>query len=65
MYFKARNEPDVYETTNVVNTERLEPSEDDSSSVQRINVNLNEVQDKFNSKTLNSDYAGKYFILFI
>lgn len=53
----ARNEPDCYETTNVIINDRLEPSEDDSINVHRINVNLNEVHDKFNFKTLNSEYT--------
>lgn len=43
--------------------ERLEPSEDDSTSVQKINVNPLEVHDKLNSKSLNSDFVGKHYLI--
>lgn len=54
----ARNEPDVYETTNTpVSNEKLNPQEDDSNSVQKIVISTKEAHEKFNRNSLNSDYV--------
>jgi len=57
LYFKARNEPDVYETPNPVLNEKLQVIEDDSNSVQKILISTKEAHDRFNTKSLNSDYV--------
>lgn len=55
----ARNEPDVYETTNSpANNEKINPQEDDSNSVQKIVISTKEAHEKFNKNSLNSDYVG-------
>ncbi len=56
-YFKARNEPDVYETPNPVLNEKLQVIEDDSNSVQKILISTKEAHDRFNTRSLNSDYV--------
>ncbi len=58
---KARNEPDFYETTNIIiSNEKQDTWEDDSTSVHKINISPLEAHDKFNSiKGLNSDFVGK------
>lgn len=54
----ARNEPDVYETTTPsAPAANLPVQEDESSSVQKLNVNTKEAYEKFNKKSLNSDYV--------
>ena len=59
--FKARNEPDFYETTNIViSSEKQDTWEDDSTSVHKINISSSEAHEKFNAnKGLNSDFVGK------
>lgn len=55
----ARNEPDFYETTNIIiSNEKQDTWEDDSTSVHKINISPLEAHDKFNSiKGLNSDFV--------
>lgn len=56
----ARNEPDVYETSNLVqpaNNDRLESYEDDFQSIDKINITTKEAREKFNNKKLNADHA--------
>lgn len=54
----ARNEPDFYETTTPSSANvNLPAQEDESSSVQKLNVNTKDAYEKFNKKSLNSDYV--------
>lgn len=56
----ARNEPDVYETTNpssANDTKKQQIMEDDSNNVQKIEISTKAAHDKFNTRTLNSNYV--------
>ena len=62
--FKAKNEPDVYETFNSnPNQVKTEAIEDDSPNVEKINISTKDAQEKFNKKILNTQFAGIYLKL--
>lgn len=54
----ARNEPDVYETTSVPPSNDTCPvQEDNSNCIQKIVISTKDAHNKFNAKSLNSDYV--------
>jgi hypothetical protein len=64
---KAKNEPDCYETANVVVTSIKQECDrrEDSDSIQSINVSTKEAHEKFNKTVLSSDQSGKLFSQYI
>ena len=63
-YLQARNQPDFYETTNLVpsaNNDHGELNEDNSPNVEKIKISTKEARDKYSgSKPFNSELVGKY-----
>lgn len=55
-FIKARNEPDLYETSDITQTD-TKYVEDDSSNVTKIIVDPKEVYEKFNKSNLNSRHV--------
>ncbi|RNA23256.1 dynactin subunit 2 isoform X2 [Brachionus plicatilis] len=53
----AKNEPDLYETPNVVSNSNQEVLQDDSNSVEKILISQKEAHEKFNKHSLNSDFV--------
>lgn len=58
IFIKAKNEPDVYETFNSNPIQSRDTVEDDSPNVEKINISSKDAHDKFNRKTINSNFAG-------